>query len=318
MAANRIIYFFSLLGAAIFFFASTIWATWVLLILVAALPIVSLLVSLPAMLGSKVRAGLPETAEQGEKTMLHIRIDVPRAIPVPEIRIRLNLHTRDTERDIRYLSRLARTDGVLAVPTEVCGFLAPELLKGRVYDYLGLFRFRVRAPEMPVMAILPPSLRPDPMPDLEQLMNLQLKPKAGGGYSEIHDHRPYRPGDPVKGIHWKLSLKTDDLIVREAMESVRRQVVLAVRTPRGPVMRAKTIGNLRYLSLWMLDHGIPHTVVWMDGGHLRSAAVKDEDGLLRAVAGACLAPEASLPLPRDLPYKSDWLCRIGTEEADYA
>ena len=39
---------------------------------------------------------------------------------------------------------------------------------------------------------------------------------------------------------------------------------------------------------------------------------------LRAVAGACLAPEASLPLPRDLPYKSDWLCRIGTEEADYA
>ena len=314
MAPNRILYVLALLVSAFFFFASNIWASWVLLVLVAALPWVSLLFSLPAMLSSRVRAGLPDMVEAGEKALLHIRIDIPRFLPAPEVRIRLNLRTRDTEKDIRFLSRLSRNDGVLAAPTEVCGFLAPQLRKGRVYDYLGLFRFPIRTPVMPVMAILPPVLRPDPMPDLDQLMNFQVKPKPGGGYSEMYDNRHYRPGDPVKDIHWKLSLKTDELIVREPQQPIRRTVILAVHTPRGAACRTKTLGNLRYLSQQLLDHNIEHLVVWMSGQILHHAEIKNGDDLIAAVAETCLAPENSEPLPGRLPFQSDWICRIGDEE----
>lgn len=315
MAANRILYLISLIGTVFFFFASNIWVSWILLMMVIALPWISLLFSLPAILKCRLIAGLPEVTEVGEKVLLHIRIQAPKALPVPEVRVRLNLRTRDTNKDIRFLSKLSRTDGVLRVPTEVCGYLAPELIKGRVYDYLGLFAFPIRAPRMPVMAILPKALQMDTLPNMLQLMSLQFKPKLGGGYSEVHDHRPYRPGDPIKDIHWKLSLKTDELIVREPLEAVRRRVVLAVRTPRGPKNRTVTLGNLRYLSLWMLDHNITHTVAWMDGGNLRSAEVRDETGMIAAVAGTCLAAEDSKPLPKQLPYKTDWLCCVGGTEA---
>ena len=313
MAPNRVLYLLALIASVFFFFASNIWASWVLLVLVAALPWISLLFSLPAMLSSRVHANLPEIVETGEKAMLHIRVDALRAFPMPEVRIRLNLRTRDTDRDIRFLSRLSRSDGVLPAPTQVCGFLAPELRRGKVYDYLGLFRFPMRSPKMPVMAILPMALRPEPMPDMEQLLNLQLKPKPGGGYAEVHDNRTYQPGDPVKDIHWKLSLKTDELIVREAQEPIRRTVILAVRTPRGPEQRAKTLGNLRYLSQWLLERGIEHSIFWMDGERMRSARVLDDRSLISAIAGTCLAPEGSLPLPDQIPQKCDWLCRVGKE-----
>ena len=313
MAANRILYLISLIGTVFFFFASNIWVSWILLMMVIALPWISLLFSLPAILKCRLIAGLPEVTEVGEKVLLHIRIQAPKALPVPEVRVRLNLRTRDTNKDIRFLSKLSRTDGVLRVPTEVCGYLAPELIKGKVYDYLGLFAFPIRAPRMPVMAILPKALQMDTLPNMLQLMSLQFKPKLGGGYSEVHDHRPYRPGDPIKDIHWKLSLKTDELIVREAQEPIRRTVILAVRTPRGPEQRAKTLGNLRYLSQWLLEHGIEHSIFWMDGERMRSAQVRDDRSLISAIAGTCLAPEGSLPLPDQIPQKCDWLCRVGKE-----
>ena len=51
--------------------------------------------------------------------------------------------------------------------------------------------------------------------------------QPGGGFSEIHDLREYRPGDSLHEIHWKLSAKTDKLIVREAEEPDLGLVVLS-------------------------------------------------------------------------------------------
>ena len=313
MATNRIIYLLCLAVSAVFYFASGEWSSWVLLVLVAVLPWVSLIFSLPAMLGSRVDVRLPQKAEQGENALMHLRIDAPAWLPAPDVQLRLNLRTRDRERDIRYLSRLSRTDGVLSLPTEDCGAVYPAFQKARVYDFLGIFHLRVRTPKLEPMAVLPLPRIPEPMPNLEQVLNQQLKPRPGGGFSEIHDHRPYRPGDPIKGIHWKLSLKTDELIVREPMDAIRREILLAVRTPRGPELRNMNLGNLRYLSGWLLDRGVAHSVLWMEGDSPVREEIKDEDSLLRVLVRTCLAPEDSAALPEQIPFKADWLCRIGRE-----
>ena len=39
----------------------------------------------------------------------------------------------------------------------------------------------------------------------------------------------------------------------------------------------------------------------------------DDRSLISAIAGTCLAPEGSLPLPDQIPQKCDWLCRVGKE-----
>lgn len=313
MAVNRLLYLGLLVLSAVFYFASSLWISWLLLVLVLALPILSLLCSLPAMLSCRLEARLPERVDQGENAALHLQLRAWRFLPLPEVQIRLNLRTRDREKDLRYLSRLSRAEGLLAMNTDDCGFVAAEFRRGRVYDALGLFRLPMRLPETKTMAILPPELRPEPMPNLEQFLQQQLKPKPGGGVSEVHDHRPYRPGDPVKDIHWKLSLKTDQLVVREPQEAVRRRVILALRTPRGAASRATNLGNFRYLSRWLLENGVAHELVWMEGEELRSGEVREEDDWMQPLLAACLAPEDTAELPWPLPIQADWVCPVGRE-----
>lgn len=314
MAVNRLLYFGLLMLSAVFYFASSLWFSWLLVVLLLATPIVSLLVSLPAMLSCKFSSSLPETVEQGEKAALHMSLTAWRVLPLPEVQARLNLRTRDVQKDIRYLSRLSRADGALALSTETCGFVAPAFRRGRVYDALGLFALPVKMPNPPPMVILPTSRQPDPMPRMEQFLQQQLmKPKPGGGFSEQHDNRPYRPGDPVKDIHWKLSLKTEALIVREPQEPLYRSAVLALRTPRGPEVRDLSLGNLRWLCQWMLERGVTCKVVWMDGAALQTAELQSEQDALRILRAACLAPESSAELPWPLPIQADWICPVGPE-----
>ena len=317
MAVNRLLYAGLLVLSTVFYLATadqpSNWYAWVLLVLMMVLPPVSLLLSLPAMLRCRLEAAMADTVEQGAKASLRLRLNAWRLLPLPEVQIRLNLRTRDREKDLRFLSRLSREDGLLALPTDECGFLAAEFLRGRVYDALGLFRLPMKLPKLEPMAILPPERQPEPMPRLEQFLQLQMKPKPGGGAAEQHDHRVYRPGDPVKDIHWKLSLKTEDLVVREALEPVRRRVILAVRTPRGAVSRAETLGNLRWLSRWLLHNGVDHSIVWMNGEELREEPAATEEDSLKALREACLAPERSADLPWPLPVKADWICPVGRE-----
>lgn len=35
-----------------------------------------------------------------------------------------------------------------------------------------------------------------------------MKPRVGA-YAEEHELRPYRPGDPMRTVHWKLTAKQE-------------------------------------------------------------------------------------------------------------
>lgn len=75
---------------------------------------------------------------------------------------------------------------------------------------------------------------------------------------EISDIREYRPGDPLKSVHWKLSSKTEDLIVRDYNTgSVDRAVVFAdlschfpseapEKTPDQVFEEARAAGKLKH------------------------------------------------------------------------
>lgn len=313
MVINRLLYLALLILSLVFYFASGVWVSWLLLVLVAVLPLLTLLISLPAMLSSRLNATMADTVNQGENASLHIRLRSWRILPVPDVQICLNLRTSDRERDIRYLSHLSREEGMLNLPTDNCGFLVPEFRKGRTYDTLGLFRLPMRLPKMAPMAILPPERQPDPMPELLHLLQQEMKPKPGGGYSELHDHRPYRPGDPVKDIHWKLSLKSDELVVREALEPIQRRVVLALRTPYDANSRSINLGNLRYLSGWLLDHKVPHQVAWMKGDRIQCRDVRTQEDILSVLRSICLVPGDAVDLPWPLPLRAEQVCPVGIE-----
>ncbi|MDO4853067.1 MAG: DUF58 domain-containing protein, partial [Clostridia bacterium] len=80
------------------------------------------------------------------------------------------------------------------------------------------------------------------------------------GFSEDHELRPYREGDSINLIHWKLSSKFDDPIIREPQELIRKNIILAIDLPDSYSEQENLLDQLVYLSDQLLNKQIPFTL----------------------------------------------------------
>ena len=183
------------ISCLIFYFAYRQWMAWIILMSVSLLPLLSLALSLPAMLLSRVTMSLPETVAIGTQVPLDIRLECP--LPPPQWSGKITAHHS-------LMDKLWILQPELDCPTEHCGLLP------------GDFRMHIR----------PTAQRPKDLPDPDKQIFTYWKPKAGGGFSEHHELRLYRPGDSLRQIHWKLSGKTGNLIYREPMMPMNNRLLL--------------------------------------------------------------------------------------------
>ena len=89
MAGRRIIYLVSLLGCLVFYYFYREWLSWLFLIAMIALPWLSLLLALPAMLTARSELTLPKTVTVGQDC--HAALTVSSELPVPSFRYRLRV-----------------------------------------------------------------------------------------------------------------------------------------------------------------------------------------------------------------------------------
>lgn len=156
-------------------------------------------------------------------------------LPVSRCRLRLTVSDAVGGEVRQQRLELAGTLGfALRIDTRHAGVQTVQPGKGRVCDALGLFSLQLRLPDACSIAVEPEPQEPPVLPNLSHFQYRSYHPKPGGGFSEIHDLREYRPGDSLLEIHWKLSAKTDKLIVREAEEPDLGLVVLGLRLFRNP------------------------------------------------------------------------------------
>ncbi len=116
----------------------------------------------------------------------------------------------------------------------------------------------------------------------------------GEDYSEIHDIRPYRKGDAKHSIHWKLSAKMDDIMVREAGDTTETAVLIFLDlyvSDRKNIDRDvldQFYERAASLSWKMMTAGVRHYVVWAD--------LEESDRVMEEKAGIvryCVRDEAS-------------------------
>ena len=92
--------------------------------------------------------------------------------------------------------------------------------------------------------------------------------KKGRDESEVFDLREFRRGDAVRTVHWKLSARFDDLVVREASRPVDSRTILVF----GGIMGANENEEARAalnstaslfvgISQSLLHQGVTHTVM---------------------------------------------------------
>lgn len=241
MAGRRIAYLICLIGSAAFYIFYQEWFSWVLLLCVLGLPLLSLALSLAAMATVTVTPGCPATVTMGESARFFLKIHC--RLPAPPVKGRLRLSRPFSGGPEKKRRRPGRP-----LPTAHCGGLICQPEKVYIYDYLGLFRHRLRRVPPGKTAVLP---KPVPVEGVflkSTAIHTRFRPKPGGGFAENHDLRPYRPGDNLRQIHWKMSAKTGKLIFREPIEPLKKQVVLSLTIFGSDELLDRKLGQLLWLG----------------------------------------------------------------------
>ena len=318
MLRNWLVYLLGLAGALVFHIYYFGWYSWFVLVLAVALPWFSLLVSLLAMLRTRLRMDAPALLTRNEAAYVTLRAGNG-FLPQPLCRFRLTI-TAVMTGERRSLRQSTQSQGSWYVPldTSHAGAYLCQVEKARVYDYLGLFRLPVRAPAPVETVIRPVPREPARLPNLRHFLVRQLKPKPGGGFSEEHELRDYRPGDSMREIHWKLSVKTDRTIVREAQEPVRGLTLLTFDLRGTPGRVDATLEELLWLSQWLLDHDTPHQILWINPTDCETAtapidAPADLEALLSRLLRTPLRPDTPSLEGRTFP-RATWRCHISPQE----
>ena len=301
MLGRRICYLVGVVSCFVFFLFYKEWFSWLLLVGVLWLPFLSLLISLPALHTEKFHIHAPEEVRAGMPARASLGVDC--FFPRLPMRCSIRLHNRLTG------ERYTGMPGEL-VPTDHCGQMDIECSGLWVYDYLGLWRFSKKAKMHAVVDIFPRSLPERHIPTPEQMPVRSWKVKPGGGVAENYDLRPYRPGDELRQIHWKVSAKVGSLIYREAMEPAQKRVVLTLTLSGTPEELDRKLGRVQGVSTQLLNRGAPHIIYCQTEAGILTLEVTDmksqEQAMRSLISGKPTQGEAELTA-----HDALWQCRIG-------
>ena len=267
-------YLAAFIGAMVFYAFYREWFSWFFLVGVALLPWLSLLLSLPAMLTVKVEVRCPEKVRQDMPARSMLRVSGP--LPAPPVRCNMRLVNSLT--DERFVGQPGEF-----IPTTHCGMMTVTYPQVMVFDYLGLFRRKLPSPEPKTLYIEPRPVATNQILRPESKTVTLWRPKAGGGFSENHDLRLYRPGDDLRHIHWKMVAKTGKLIYREPMEPAQQGYALNLTLSGTPEELDTKLGKLVWTSRILLQKGMEHTVRCMMSRGVATFTVHDDLSLERCL-----------------------------------
>lgn len=286
----------------IFFYAYRQWASVLLFGSISLLPAVALFLSRRAIRSSKLRQDLPAAVNRGEEAGFDVGLCCDG--PQPDWRIRAALRHTVT-------GQKKRLRPGAPLPTAHCGALEISIRGLYIFDILGLFPFRVTRPQRICLPIRPLPIAPDTLPELGNNTAVRWQPRRGGGFSENHDLRLYRPGDNLRQIHWKLSAKTGNLILREPLEPLRSRLLLRLDYSGTPEQIDHKLGVLLWMSRYLLQRNLPHHWQVMTAQGVKTFSCEDEYTLLSSLDELLQCKPATHGSVLDTQSNAAWWYYIG-------
>ena len=111
-----------------------------------------------------------------------------------------------------------------------CGCIRFQFADWKVRDLFGIVAFKRRAGISRDMVVMPHKSRMDLALLSREGFDMESfkfsKNRPGDDPGETYDVREYRPGDSIRQIHWKLSGKLDEVMIREKSYPVDEAVLI--------------------------------------------------------------------------------------------
>ena len=162
--------------------------------------------------------------EEKKKIVLNLLVET-KGILLASKAVGIELECQNRMFDIFQTRRLLlnlgdkKSEYEIPVSKEQCGEIMVRCQEAYVYDLLGLFKVPITTFGEMTTVIYPQKVQMH----VEMSKDIygrpreegQIQNRRGNDPSEMFDIREYVPGDDIRAVHWKLSSKFDELVVRE-------------------------------------------------------------------------------------------------------
>lgn len=317
MAKRRLEYALLLMAVLLFHIFLVNYLSFYLLLFFLLLPLVSLTALLWA--GRKVTVHLGETAgaaQRGEPFPFGMTVDNAGRLSSGGISVRLEIQNQFTQTRQEETLFLPGNRGWWEVERTItsqhCGQLRCRILELRVYDYLGLFFLRskmgsavgaarvrrqradragdtqplyipVLPRRQPVLSLLEAMREREATESLEERFSPY---KGGDDPSEIFEIRQFRDGDRLSRVHWKLSGKLEQTMVKQYSQPLANRPLLLLELNGEQEELDGLMDSVLSISQQLLEEERPCILQWYDSPRqtIVRQEVEEQEGLAAAVA----------------------------------
>jgi uncharacterized protein (DUF58 family) len=241
-------------------------------------------------------------AKKGEVVPVSLQIDNPTIFPVPQIKLYLTYKNAYSTQKYKKnfvvsVDANTKTSVICNLYSEYAGNLEISLKYIRIYDYLKIFSLRKKMNIDLTVAVLPIYYElPEKMfSDLHSGIvesDYYSAVKSGDDPSEVFAIREYREGDRQQRIHWKLSRKQNQLMIKEFSSPLNCSILLFIdlcipAELNRMIFMDSILECALSLSYSFLLAGQMHYFTWYDDrqGACRRIRVTQEKDLFEAVDG---------------------------------
>ena len=300
MAIIRILYAAFVVIAGIFVIMYVDSLSLLLFIVTLALPILLLLILLLARIFTKITVEPPEAlATRGQAVSMKIRLKNHSFIALPNLRATITYYgafsSEPEKTEISFpLHALTTQTSNFDIKSDHIGVVKVKINNIYMYDYFRLFRFKYKIKQEYEITFLPEILpvsldiRPNTLLGVDS--DVFSKSKKGDDPSEVFAIRDYVGGDKLNRIHWKLSSKADNLMVKDYSLPINNSISII------PELASEKSENLLSdidavietafnLSHFLCEAEIIHHICWYDpkGARFFDEEIKDTDDMFAAL-----------------------------------
>ena len=230
-------------------------------------------------------------AEQNKPVSMGIRVNNRGAFTSGKMKFRVFIHNamvRKGKKNWIGIPHAYAANLRYDFPIEILesGCVEIELSEILIYSFTGMVSIRKKCKEYGSVIVLP-KIHPLGIRISEPVRNFMGDTdvcddvRPGHDTSELFDIRKYREKDKLQSIHWKLSAKTDELMVREGTLPVPCAIVvfLDVRSDKKQDSMSTFLELASSISYSLMDRKCAHFVAWYSKakGEVVRVRVDDEE-----------------------------------------
>lgn len=177
-----------------------------------------------------------QSVHRGENLLLLLHMQHRGLIPIAPLLLEVSDPSGSQEREIRLRNMPHRIQSLkLSIHAAHVGVFPVGLRACTVEDLLGIARKRIVLEDTSFeLTVLPQIFPVEPLKLSPGDPGSEIMARATEDLNAPSDVRSYQPGDAMKKIHWKLSLRKGELIVRKFDEPILQDVLILMDCSRPP------------------------------------------------------------------------------------